>query len=401
MIIDYIHSNEYVIILYLVHIVISLVLAFILAKYTSKRFQKDSAKIALVDKKRLEEIKNKKIIFKLFFQFSLHKYNYLTNVLFIFMLNLSLPVIGYIISIWISWYLENIVYEDKVSHTSILNLDEFGISFLKVERIFGEGSMGDLMTSEYAPKSKKLRALSSLANNISPVNLKIIRQTLTSTDDEIRMFGYAVINKAEQALNVKINTQLEIFSDKYNSKEVIASAAKELAALYWEMVYTELSHESLKENFLKEVVKYIAVAKEFYIDEVNVMHAQVDEDEYQLSLLANKYDNEKELAKHTAKLKNQLDKDKKKLAEYMDVCAKLYVMMGRVYMNQGKYEKANTEFTIAQELDTAEASFILPYLAEVHFLTGNYDVVHSMMNMAKNLEFNATLQPIAQQWKAS
>jgi lipopolysaccharide biosynthesis regulator YciM len=85
----------------------------------------------------------------------------------------------------------------------------------------------------------------------------------------------------------------------------------------------------------------------------------------------------------------------------MDVCTKLYVMMGRVYMNQGKYEKANTEFTIAQELDTAEASFILPYLAEVHFLTGNYDVVYSMMNMAKNLEFNATLQPIAEQWKAS
>jgi len=379
MIIDYIHSNEYVIILYLVHIVISLVLAFILAKYTSKRFQKDSAKIALVDKKRLEEIKNKKIIFKLFFQFSLHKYNYLTNVLFIFMLNLSLPVIGYIISIWISWYLENIVYEDKVSHTSILNLDEFGISFLKVERIFGEGSMGDLMTSEYAPKSKKLRALSSLANNISPVNLKIIRQTLTSTDDEIRMFGYAIINKAEKALNVKINTQLDIFheaekflskySDNSEKKEykkyVIqrAESARNLAPLYWEMIYTELSHESLKENFLNEVVKYLKIAKEHYLPLLHTVEGNADS------------------------------------TDLKELVARLFILMGRVYMLECKYEKASTEFTIAREINDAEYTSVLPYLAEINFVEGRYHIVQSILNSSKDLGLNSTLYHVVEQWR--
>jgi len=388
-------------ILYVTHILLSMMTAYFLALYVKDRFVVDSKEVKLKDGKRLQEISHSSRIFRILFNVSLHKNNRKTSTFFLFIFNLSMPVVGYFFCAWIAYYLKIVSYQKKVLNTNILNLDEFGMSFLKIDRIFGEGSMATLLVDKYAPKSKKLKALSSLASNLSPANLRIIRQTLSSTDDEIRMFGYAVINKAEQALNVRINTQLEIFSDKYNSKEVIASAAKELAALYWEMVYTELSHESLKENFLKEVIKYIAVAKDFYIDEVNVMHAQVDEEEYQLSLLKTKYDNEKELAKHTTKLTNQLDKNKKILAEYMDVCAKLYVMMGRVYMNTGKYEKANTEFTIAQELDTAEASFILPYLAEVHFLTGNYDVVHSMMNMAKNLEFNATLQPIAQQWKAS
>jgi len=386
---------------YGIHIVISFIVAFFLARYIKDRFIVDSQEVKLKDGRRLQEIGHNSRLFRILFNVSLHKNNRKTSTFFLFLFNLSMPIVGYFFSAWIAYYLKTVSYQKKVLNTNILNLDEFGISFLKVDRIFGEGSMSTLLVDKYAPKSKKLKALSSLASNLSPANLRIIRQTLSSTDDEIRMFGYAVINKAEQSLNTKINTQLEIYNDKYNSKEVIAAAAKELASLYWEMVYTELSHDSLKDNFLKEVVKYVEVAKEFYIEEVNVLHAQVDEDEYELSLLKIKYDNEKDLEKHTLEITNKLDREKKKLAEYMDVCAKLYVMMGRVYMNQEKYEKANTEFTIAQELDTAEASFILPYLAEVHFLTGNYGVVHSMMNMATNLEFNATLQPIAQQWKAS
>jgi tetratricopeptide (TPR) repeat protein len=304
-----------------------------------------------------------------------------------------MPLIGYIFSYWISWYLKHVSYEKKVLNTNILNLDEFGMSFLKIDRIFGEGSMSTLLVDKYSSKSKKLKALSSLASNLSPGNLRIIRQTLSSTDDEIRMFGYAVINKAEQALNVKINAQLEIYSDTFNEKSEIAAAAKELASLYWEMVYTELSHESLKENFLKEVIKYIEVAKDYYIEEVNIMDEKVNEYTYQLNKMKEE-DNKEELIQ-------KLDFDKKQLTEYMDICTKLYVMMGRVYMNNGRYDKANTEFTIAQELDTAESSFILPYLAEVHYITGNYDVVYSMLNSTTNLDFNSTLYSIAQQWDAS
>ncbi len=395
----FIFFEEYFIVFYLVHIIISIVLAIVLSKYTAERFVTNTKEVQLQDSLRLQQISRSSRIFRLLFNVSLHKNNRKTNAIFIFLFILAMPIVGYVFSYWISYYLKTVSYHKKVLNTNILNLDEFGISFLKIDRIFGEGSMSTLLVDKYSPKTKKLKALSALASNLSPANLRIIRQTLSSTDDEIRMFGYAVINKAEQALNVKINTQLEIFSDNFNEKEEIAAAAKELAALYWEMVYTELSHESLKDNFLKEVVKYIKVAKDFYIEEVNVMHAKVDEGEYQLKLRNenNEVDNEQEKEKFI----ENLDKDRKILTEYMDVCTRLYVMMGRVYMNTGKYEKANTEFTIAQELDTAEASFILPYLAEVHYSTGNYDVVHSMMNAATNLEYNATLQPIAQQWKVS
>jgi len=388
--------EEYFFIIYAVHIFISIVIAIISSAYTSSRFVTNTSAAKMQDSQRLQSIGNRSSrAFRLLFNFSLHKNNRITNFLFLFLFNLAMPVIGYFLTIWISWYLKHVTYDKKVLNTNILNLDEFSASFLKVDRIFGEGSMSTLLVDKYSPKSKKLKALSSLASNLSPANLRIIRQTLSSTDDEIRMFGYAVINKAEQSLNVKINKQLEIFTDTFNEKEEIAAAAKELASLYWEMVYTELSHESLKENFLHEVVKYVEVAKDFYIKEVNVMDEKVNEYEYQLSILTEEDEKEKE------ELIHKLDVDKKRLTEYMDVCTKLYVMMGRVYLNSGKYDKANTEFTIAQELDTAEASFILPYLAEVHYLTGNYDVVHTMMNMASNLNYNSTLYSVSEQWKVS
>ena len=204
MVSDFIFSLEpYMWIIYVFHALISLLLAFFLSGLLIKRFIKSSKEVDARDKKRLEVISQRSSIFKVLFNASLHKNNRLTSIFFIFLFIFAMPVVGYIFAIWTTLYLKKVSYDKKVSNTNILNLDEFGISFLKVERIFGEGSMSDLMTNKYAPKSKKLKALSSLSSRLSPANLRIIRSTLSSTDDEIRMYGYATINKAEKALNIK------------------------------------------------------------------------------------------------------------------------------------------------------------------------------------------------------
>jgi hypothetical protein len=424
---DFILSLEpYVIFLVFIHVIISLVLSIILSRLVTKRFAKDTKKVQKIDAFRLEEIENESWVFKLFFKVALHKNNRITNILFMFIFNLSIPVIGYIFSIWITIYLKNVSYEKKVANTNILNLDEFGMSFLKVERIFGEGSMSDLMVSKYAPKSKKLKALSALANNPSPANLKIIRQTLASTDDEIRMFGYAIINKAEKSLNVKINYYLDIFNELNEEEDIeedkvridrrkgtrgkeerIAEAAKELAPLYWEMIYTELSHESLKESFLKEVEKYINIARDFYSKGTKNIYEVIDRLENKIKDINEDIKNpsivkkDKDIHETKRELVEALDLQKRKLIKYNEINTKLYVLMGRVYVKRGEFDNANTEFTIAQELHTVESSFILPYLAEIHFITGNYRVVSSIMKRASDLELNSTLYPIIEQWKAS
>ena len=405
---DFIFSLEpYVLSLYLAHAIISLVLAIFLSVYVMKRFVNND-EVKEKDKGRLEEISQESWIFRQLFKVSLHKNNRLTNILFMFLFNFSMPFVGYPFAIWITLYLKHVKYEKRAANTNILNLDEFGMSFLKTERIFGEGSMGDLMLNEYAPKSKKLKALSALSNNASPANLKIIRQTLSSTDDEIRMFGYAIINKAEKSLNVKINKNLEKYNSEKNKtvdqdKEKMAEAAKELAPLYWEMIYTELSHDSLKDNFMKEVQKYTLIAKEFYagasneLDEISdTLEKRIKEvEEIPTKKERNKY--KEEVFEHQKELMLMGQKAKK----YKEIKTRLFILMGRLYMSQKKYESAKEEFTQAQQLHEEQLAFVLPYLAEISFLTGNYTAVASIMNKAKDLELNATLYPIVEQWKSA
>ena len=422
MITSFIESLEpHVILLYLLHALISLVLAVILTALTRKRFVMGTDFILAKDSARLKAIENRSRIFKLLFKVALHKNNRITSVFFMFLFNFSMPFVGYFFSLWITYYINTVKYEKKVTSTNILNLDEFGMSFLKIERIFGEGSMNDLMVNEYAPKSKKLKALSSLANHMSPQNLRVIRQTLTSTDDEIRMFGYAILNKAEKSLSIKINKQLGVLnakhdenSEEHEDKEEIekrrADAANELAYLYWEMVYIELSHESLKDNFLIEVVNYIKIAKDYYIPKKKRTEKNIDEHSEKIKLLEEEKSGAKSKKTKKENLENEkkiefllydLQEEKNSLEKLNEVCIKLYVLMGRVYMSKKEYENAKMEFTIAQELNETKASFILPYLAEINFLTANYKVVNAILKGADNLELNATLNPVIEQWRVS
>jgi len=404
MISDFIFALEpYMWIIYIFHAVISFIVAFLLSSLLVKRFVVSGEEIDAKDKRRLQEISQKSLIFKLLFRVSLHKNNRITSTLFIFLFIFAMPVIGYIFAIWIAFYLKNISYDKKVSNTNILNLDEFGISFLKVERIFGEGSMSELMNNKYAPKSKKLKALSSLSNSLSPANLRIIRSTLTSTDDEIRMYGYATINKAEKALNIKINHYLEIYQSESEKKDAdqgkLANAAKELAELYWEMVYTELSHESLKTGFLEEVKSYIRVAKKYYLPKSHKLKEEIILLDEESKLYREKSDEVLRSKEVEYQVQRKVLKDK--LLNYNNILTKLYLLMGKVYMNEKNYERASTEFTVAQELYEGKSSFILPYLAEIQFIMGNYSIVTSIVNKSKDLGLNSTLYPIVEQWKTS
>jgi len=389
--------DPYIPMLYIIHIIISFLLAIFLTLYIKKRFLSESKEIDEKDLLRLEEIALHSYMFRLFFKVSLHKNNRITSFLFLFIFNVAMPILGYPLSIWTAYYLRNVKYDKKVSNTNILNLDEFSTAFLKVERIFGEGSLIDLMTSDYAPKSKKLKALSALSSRISPANLKVVRQTLSSTDDEIRMFGYAILNKAEKSINSLINQNLTLFNTQdegtKEAAKIRANSAKELAFLYWELVYTELSHDSLKENFLVEVQKYIEIARAFYLEEIMLLEEKVVEYEAQRG----KIEDEELLEEHNFKM--EVAKDSVKKAK--EISTRLYILMGRVYMGQNKYEKAKIEFTVAQEIHEGELTNVIPYLAEIYFLTGNYKVVNSIMSQAKDLKLNATLYPIVQQWNAS
>lgn len=267
--------------------------------------------------------------------------------MFMFIYNLSMPVIGYISSIWISYYLRTISYEKKLEETSFLDLELFENNFIKVERQFGEGSIQDMMLNEFVPTEKKIKALVSMSDNISQNNIQIIKNTLSSSDDEVRLYSFAIIDKIERGINGKIYKSLDAFKKTDNEKER-AKLAKDLAFLYWEMIYYELSEDSLRDYLLQEVLSYIEIAKEHYNND-----------------------------------------------------PKLHILLGRVYMLKKEYIKASSQFTLANELSPEDLAFIMPYLAEINFITGHYNTVKTIIKNADGLDLNSTMFPIVEQWKVS
>lgn len=384
----------------ILHFIISLLLAIILSGQIIKRYVIKSKELHEKDLLRFKEFQERSWFHKRVFNVSLHKNNEYTSILFIFLYNFSIPIIGYFSSAWITWYLLHIKYEKKVSNTNSLNLDEFKTSFISMERLFGEGAMNSIMTNKYKSTDDKLFALTSLSklDNIPPQNLKIIRQALTSKDDEVRLFGYAIINKEEMKINAKINKYISIFQDQKSSEEQKAVASKELAHLYWELIYKELSHESLKENFLDEVVKYLKIARSYFfneIDKLDELHVLLEKDQ-------NQYESSEITTGKNKKYEKLLEKNRRtenKIKQYKEIRVRLYILMGRVHMYHGEYEKAAQEFSLAQELNDNDSSFIIPYLAEVYFMSGKYHIVKSILNNASDLELNAKLFPIVDQWK--
>ncbi len=264
--------------------------------------------------------------------------------IFMLLLNISIPIIGYFFSVWISYYMIHVKHKKAIKDINIIDLEEFGRYFLKIQRIFGEGSMLELMQNDYAPTSLKIKALVAMSENISKNNISIIKQTLSNSDDEIRLYSFAIIDKLEKNLNKQIHHNMDALH-KTKNKALKTKIATQLAYLYWDMIYYELSDKSLQTYLFNQVEKYINIA-----------------------LQNDKYD------------------------------IKLHVLLGRVYMIQKKFDRAATEFAFVHEVNPQGNDYNMPYLAEIEFNLGAYHITKAIMTQIKSFNNNSTLYPIVEQW---
>ena len=164
-----------------------------------------------------------------------------------FVFNMVLPGIGYFFTLWMGYYLLYVYHPKRLKHAKVLNMQELDHQFPRVKRMFGEGSMLELMNNEHAPKHKKMKALSIMAENLSKKNIALIKHALLSKDDEIRLFSFSLLDNMEQNINTKVHKALERF-DQAGDLHQKARMAKELAYLYWDMVYFDLMDDNLKEH---------------------------------------------------------------------------------------------------------------------------------------------------------
>lgn len=300
-------------ILVLLHIFISFIISYIYGSYLQKRYKDKRFNI----------------------------------VFFLFVFNFCLPLIGYIATIIVGKYLVEVHYEKDLKSVEYLDLNLFETSFVQVHRNFGEGLIQTVLLNDYIPTEKKIMALVSISENVSKHNINIIKAGLRSHDDEVRLYAFSILDKLEKDINTKIFQNILAYKEADKESPEKGIFAKELAFLYWELIYYELSEETLLEYLLNEVMKYAIVAKKY--------------------------------------LKNDV---------------KIAFLLGRVYMQKKDYDRALTELILATELDKEMLPYTAPYICEIYFEKHYYKPIKSIMQRTKNLELNTTLYPIVQQWRS-
>lgn len=271
----------------------------------------------------------------------------LNIVFFIFVFNLCLPLIGYVVTIILANYLVKVKYEQELKNVEFLDLNLFETTFVEVHRHFGEGLIQTVLLNDYIPTEKKIMALVSISENVSKHNINIIKEGLKSHDDEVRLYAFSILDKLEKNINTKIFQNISAYKKAEDNTQKKASYARELAFLYWELIYYELSEETLLEYLLREVLHYAIIAKRFFKNDV-----------------------------------------------------KIAFLLGRVHMKKKKYDRALTEFILATELDKDMLPYTAPYICEIYFEKHYYRPIKSIMQRTKNLELNTTLYPVVQQWRS-
>jgi len=264
--------------------------------------------------------------------------------LFFMMMNISLPLAGLLINVWIVYYLMAVKYKKPLDETKRIDMLEYYSQFPKINRIFGESSMEQMLGDEINTTSQKMKALVALSEDTRKNEIILIRNTLSDSNDEIRLFSFALIDRLERGVNAKIHQALEQYA-KADNREIRARIAGELAHSYWELLYYELVDEDLKFFIAKEIKKY---AKE---------KLSFEPDDYQINVL--------------------LGKCSLVLQEFSE--SKYYL------------EKVLTE-------QPKKSEYLVPYLGEIYFAERNYGKVKKLMMQASSLRINMMLNPVVELW---
>ena len=264
--------------------------------------------------------------------------------LFVWTFSFVFPIVGYFMVAWIVYYLLNLEYEPELKHEHMINMDEFLSDFPQIKRLFGESGIEKLLSNDEAPENLKLKALTSLSENAKRSDIEMIKKMLGDKNDEVRLYSFSIINKLERNINNKIHEKLKYFN-KERDKEKKLKAASELAHLYWDLVYYQLSDKDLRDFIIKEVEKYAKFV--LYQDPSN---------------------------------------------------PDINLLLGKVYLYQEKYGNAQLFITTALKKGINK-DFIIPYLAEIFFEKREFSTVKRLLKDAKDIEYNSTLYPIVVQWR--
>ncbi len=163
-----------------------------------------------------------------------------------------LGMIGIFVAVWIAAYRRR----EKILHPfGKLVLPEFVLSLREPEMKFSQGEIKSRLAHASIPTARRLQSLLALQGIPARVSSPLLQGMLGDSADDIRLVAYGLLDSREKKITAQIHREL-INLKGAAGKEMRLIAYKQLAELYWELVYAGLAQGDLRIHSLNQAMTY-------------------------------------------------------------------------------------------------------------------------------------------------
>lgn len=230
--------------------------------------------------------------------------------------------------------------ERAVPHSVVL--PEFELHG-KASRRAGQGAIRMRLASN-VPNDIRMQSLLTLQVVPNRVANPILEGLLGDETDDVRLVAFGMLDAEEKKITSHIR-QKQSALEAPMTDEQRHDCLQHLAELHWELIYSSLVQGELRRHMLAEALRYA--------DEAVTCGSKPN--------------------------------------------AGLHFLRGRILMAQSEFGKAEASMRQAV-MDGLAAATALPYLAEIAFRNGHYDVVHAILLQLVGVKTTGRIQAVVQLW---
>jgi len=207
--------------------------------------------------------------------------------------------------------------------------------------------MRSFLTNTKAPLHARMRAMSALQYVGGRTATPLLRTAMGDASEDLRLLAYGMLDNLEKRINHAIDQELQAWQNAQAANDEAQSmeSARQLADLYWELVYQALAQGDLRDHACAQALHYC---------------------EY---VLARQPDN-----------------------------AALVLRKGRLLHALGQKEEAQAAYTHARSLGLP-ATRVLPYEAELCFEQRDFPRTQALMTALDQWGALPRLRPVINYWK--
>lgn len=262
-----------------------------------------------------------------------------------FCFNFFVPAFGAIGTLLILLYFRMFLSNEERAEFSNVPLPPFQAESADLGSGMGEGGAWSRLRTAGLPRELRLKALLSVGASGGHNSSRLLQHATGDSDDEIRLLAFNLYERQEQKIQQTISASLEELKQA-KTAAVKASVCRNLAFSYWEMVYSALAQDDLRDFFVEQAAKYAAQALQL---------------------------NSRNPA--------------------------LLILMVRIHLQKRDYLLAGEAIQTALAAG-ADPLKLLPYQAELAFYARDFQGVRAFLMQDTTVRFRPGIGPVAQFWGA-